>query len=88
MGANISECYSSCKFQRKIFKPQHKATFGFWKFCELNFNIMLFFFVNMGPNGINKRLNATPATKRIQNVFKIFLNYPPNGPHIKYIRDF
>ena len=42
--------------------------------------IVIIVFVNMGPNG-SKKFKTLRIMKIADNVFKLVMNFPSNGPH-------
>ena len=87
MGAQISKRYSSYKSQPKAFKlflnfcPNglHKISFGIFEILKIEILTIFFVFINMGPNGV--KISERYSYKSQPNVFKIILNFLPNGPH-------
>ncbi len=87
IAATISKRYSSYKSQRKVFKlflnflpiGPHKTKFRIFKILKIEILLILFAFVNMGPNGSENF--KTLLLQSQPKVFKLVLNFSPNGPH-------
>ena len=60
--------------------PSQNCVWDFWNFDNGNFNEFYLFSLTWDPMGakISKRYSSYKSQPK---VFKLFLNFPPNGPH-------
>ena len=62
--------------------PYARTFFEFWKKKFFSWFLRIFFvFVNMGANGSENFKTRYSSYKSQPKVFKLFLNFLPNGPH-------
>ena len=59
----------------------HKTAFAIFEILKIKILTIFFIFVNMGPNMSKKISKRHPSYTLQPKVFKLFLNFPPNGSH-------